>query len=154
MYFCRSWFCNMVSLRCVLVFGDFLHDIFSIKFYMISSLCKRNFLIGKKHTQWMSDIKVKVFHESISCFTKWPWNCILPFKSRNKNQQFNTTLCLILLFFCIQPVNRTLSFMSAAWTVSDHWLNMAHQGNVLLAFHCQRFHHHRCCLSFRPKHDS
>ena len=54
----------------------FLHDIFSIKFYTISFLCKHIFYIGEKHTQWMLDTKVKVFHESISCFTKWPRNCI------------------------------------------------------------------------------
>ena len=72
MYFCRSWFSNMVSCRYVLVFFNFLHDIF----YTISFLCKHNFFIDKKHTQWMLDTKVKVFHESISCFMKWPWNCI------------------------------------------------------------------------------
>ena len=76
MYFCRSWFSNMVSFRYVLVFLNFLHDIFSIKFYTISFLCKYNFFIDEKHTQWMLDTKVKVFHESILCFTKWPWNCI------------------------------------------------------------------------------
>ena len=25
--------------------------------------------------QWNFDTKVKVFHESISCFIKCPWNC-------------------------------------------------------------------------------
>ena len=76
MYFCRSWFSNMVSFRYVLVFLNFLHDIFSIKFYTISFLWKHNFFIDEKHTQWMLDTKVKVFHESILCFMKWPWNCI------------------------------------------------------------------------------
>ena len=55
---------------------EFLPDIFSIKFYTISFLWKHNFFIDEKHTQWMLDTKVKVFHESISCFMKWPWNCI------------------------------------------------------------------------------
>ena len=27
-------------------------------------------------TRWMLDTEVKVFHESISHFMKWPWNCI------------------------------------------------------------------------------
>ena len=73
MYFCRSWFSNMVSFIYVLVFLNFLHDIFSIKFYTISFLCKHNFFIDEKHTQWMLGTKVKLFHE---IFTKWPWNCI------------------------------------------------------------------------------
>ena len=76
MYFCRSWFSNMVSFRYVLVFLNFLHDIFSIKFYTISFLCKHNFFIDEKRTQWMLGTKLKVFHESISCFMKSPWNCI------------------------------------------------------------------------------
>ena len=36
-----------------------------------------NFFIDEKPTQWNFNTKVKVFHESISCFTKGPWNCIL-----------------------------------------------------------------------------
>ena len=76
MYFCRSWFSNMVSFIYVLVFLSFLHDIFSNKFYRISFLCKHNFFIDEKHAQWMLDTKVKVFHDSASCFMKWPWNCI------------------------------------------------------------------------------
>ena len=46
------------------------------KFYTMSFFCKHNFFIDEKHTQWMLDTKVKVFHESISRFMKWPWNCI------------------------------------------------------------------------------
>ena len=37
-YFCRSWFSNIVSFRYVSVVLNFLHDTFSIKFYAISSL--------------------------------------------------------------------------------------------------------------------
>ena len=85
MYFCRSWFSNMVSFRYVLVFLNFLHDIFSIKFYTISFLCKHNFFIGEKHTQWMLDTKVKVFHEMtlklyfMKCSERKISQCILPF---------------------------------------------------------------------------
>ena len=74
MYFCCCWFLKMVSFSYVLVFLSFLHD--NNKFYMISFLGKHNFFIGEKHTQWMLDTKIKVFHESISCFMKWPWSCI------------------------------------------------------------------------------
>ena len=38
----------------------------------ISFLCKHNFCIDEKNAQWMLDTKVKVFHESISCFMKHP----------------------------------------------------------------------------------
>ena len=34
------------------------------------------FFINEKHTQWNLDTKVKVFHESISCFMKCVWSCI------------------------------------------------------------------------------
>ena len=82
MHFCRSWFSNMVSFRYVLVFLNFLHDIFSIKFYTISFLWDlftisfTIFLLMRNITRWMLDTEVKVFHESISYFMKWPWNCI------------------------------------------------------------------------------
>ena len=48
----------------------------TIKFYTISFLCKHNFFIDEKRTQWMLGIKVKAFHESFSCFMKSPRNCI------------------------------------------------------------------------------
>ena len=41
----------------------------------ISFLCKDNFCIDEKHTQWHWDTDVKEFHESISWFIKCPWNC-------------------------------------------------------------------------------
>ena len=41
----------------------------------ISFLCKHNFCIDEKHTQWHWGTKVKVFHESILWFMKCPWNC-------------------------------------------------------------------------------
>ena len=59
-----------------MVFLNFLLNIFSIKFYTISFLCKHNFFIDEKHTQWTLNTKVKLFHESNSCFMKLPWNCI------------------------------------------------------------------------------
>ena len=34
------------------------------------------FLLTRNITRWMLDTEVKVFHESISYFMKWPWNCI------------------------------------------------------------------------------
>ena len=75
MYFCCSWFLNMVSLRYVLVFLNFLHDTYFIEFYTISFLGKHIFFNDEKRKQWNLNTKVKVFHESISCFMKWPWNC-------------------------------------------------------------------------------
>ena len=44
---------------------------------MESFLYKHNFFIDEKRTQWNLNIKVKAFHDSISCFMKCPWNCIL-----------------------------------------------------------------------------
>ena len=41
----------------------------------IYSLCKHDFF-NEEHTQWDLDTKVKVFHKSISCFMKCPWNFI------------------------------------------------------------------------------
>ena len=85
MYFCHSWFSNMVSFRYVLVVLSFLHDIFSLKFYAISFLWDfftisfTIFLLMKNVTRWMLDTEVKVFHESISwndpetVFHKMPW---------------------------------------------------------------------------------
>ena len=82
MYFCFSWFSNMVSFKYVFVVLNFLHDIFSIKFYTISSLRSFHdifcnfFLLMRNITRGMLGTEVKVFHESISYFMKWPWNCI------------------------------------------------------------------------------
>ena len=60
MYFCRSWFSNMVSLRYVLVFLNFLHNIFSTKFYSVSFLCKHSFLLMRniRNECWI----LKVFY--------------------------------------------------------------------------------------------
>ena len=67
---------------------DFFVFVLSNKYYLsklmlldfrcqkISFLCKHNFCIDEKHTQWHWDTKVKVFHESISWFIKCTWNCI------------------------------------------------------------------------------
>ena len=33
--------------------------------------------VDEKYRQWKLDTKVKVFHESMLCFMKCPWNCIL-----------------------------------------------------------------------------
>ena len=67
MYFCRSWFSNMVSFRYVLVVLNFLHDIFSLRsFHDIFY----NFLIHEKHYamnvgHWSKSISWKyfIFHE-------------------------------------------------------------------------------------------
>ena len=87
MFFCRSCFLAMVWFRYVLVFLIFLFLFLSSKYLSklmlldfrcqkISFLCKFNFCIHEKHTQWHGDTKVKVFRESISWFMKCPWNCI------------------------------------------------------------------------------
>ena len=82
MYFCFSWFSNMVLFRYILVVLNFLRDIFSIKFYTISflwdlfTLSFRIFLLIRDIMRWILDTEVKVFYESISYFMKWPWNCI------------------------------------------------------------------------------
>ena len=82
MYFCRPWFSNMVSFRCVSVALNFLHDIFSIKFFTryhlwdLFTISFTIFLLIRNITRLMLDTEVKVFHESISYFMKWPWNCI------------------------------------------------------------------------------
>ena len=81
MHFCRSWFSNMVSFRYVLVFLNFLLLLYdsqilfnTITFYKVSFFCKHNFLSMRSVRN--ENTKVKVFHQSISCFMKWPSNCI------------------------------------------------------------------------------
>ena len=76
MYFCRSWFSNMVSFIYVLVFWIFYTTYFLLNFTKYLFFVNTIFFIDEKHTQWMLDTKIKLFHESISCFPKWPWNCI------------------------------------------------------------------------------
>ena len=48
--------------------------------------------INEKHAQWNLDIKVKVFHESISCFMKCPWNCISWNDLKEKFQSISSPL--------------------------------------------------------------
>ena len=43
-------------------------------YWILENLCKHNFFIDEKRTQLNLDTKVKVFHESISCFMNCPWN--------------------------------------------------------------------------------
>ena len=78
MYFCCSWFSNMVSFRYVLVVLNSLHDIFSLRsFHDIFY----NFLIHEKHYamnvgHWSKSISWKyfIFHEMTlkMYFTKCP----------------------------------------------------------------------------------
>ena len=55
------------------LFYEILHDIFSEIF---SQYLSQFLLLMRNITRWMLDTEVKVFHESISYFMKWPWNCI------------------------------------------------------------------------------
>ena len=47
-----------------------------IKFYAISFLWDLFTISFTIFYWWMLDTQVKVFHESISYFMKWSWNCI------------------------------------------------------------------------------
>ena len=113
MYFCRSWFSNMVSFKYVLVNLNFLHDIFSIKFYAISFLWDlftvsfTIFLLMRNITQWILDTEVTIswkyfiFHEMtlklyfMKCFERKISQCILP---------------LSIFFYCW--TNSTINFYS------------------------------------------
>ena len=98
-YFCRSWFSNIVSFRYVSEVLNFLHDAFSIKFYTISSLRSfhdiiYNFLLMRNITRmnfgyWRKSISWKYFmlHEMTMKlhFMKSPERkisqCILPLRA-------------------------------------------------------------------------
>ena len=43
------------------------------------------FFIDEKGTQWNLDTKVKVFHESISCFMKCPWKWKILWNTQKEN---------------------------------------------------------------------
>ena len=62
--------------------------------------------MDKKSMQWMLGIKIKVFHEIISCSMKSPWNCI-PWNALKKNSQ-----CISVSFFlnCSWPFFSSLLF--------------------------------------------
>ena len=47
----------------------------NLRYQKTSFLCKHNFLLMRTRAMKL-DTKAKVFHESISCFMKCPWNCI------------------------------------------------------------------------------
>ena len=73
----------MVSFRYVLVVLIFFYTIsllLNFTRYLFSENFSRYlftiFLLMRNITRWMLDTEVKVFHESISYFMKWPWNCI------------------------------------------------------------------------------
>ena len=148
MYFCRSWFSNMVSFRYVLVFLNFLHDICSIKFYTISFLCKHNCFIGDKHTQWMLDTKVKVFQESISCFMKWPRNCIswnpLKEKFHSVSLPLKNSKTFLFLFFCDSTVQSRLSRTAATSKMECFVIAVNYYHKAL---------HPGCCRSLRSASD-
>ena len=122
MYFCRSWFSNMISFRYVSVVLNFLHDIFFIKFYTISSLRSfqgifYNFLLMRNITRWMLDNDVKVhrlwsksiswkyfiFHEMtlklyfMKCPERNSSQCILPF--RDFSAVYNTIVWIYTIVF-------------------------------------------------------
>ena len=75
---------TMVSFREALVFLNFFCFCFMSNKYYWMPLNFRRFLfsvnkilfIDDKRKQWNLNTQVKVFHESISCFMKYPRNCI------------------------------------------------------------------------------
>ena len=70
----------------------------TIKFYKIAFLGKHIFFIDEKCTKWNLNTMVKVFHESISCFMKWPWNCV----SWNAlKEKFHSVSLPWYSFFCL-----------------------------------------------------
>ena len=71
MYFCRSWFSNMVSFRYVLVVLNFLHDIFSIKFYTISFLWDLFMISFTFFFNWWETLRVNVGYWSKSISWKY-----------------------------------------------------------------------------------
>ena len=50
----------------------YIYIIYTYIYIYISFLYKHNFFIDDKYMQLNLDTKVKVFHESISCFMKFP----------------------------------------------------------------------------------
>ena len=94
MYFCRSWFSNMVSSRYVLVVLNFLHDNFSIKFYTISFLwdlfaISFTIFLLMNAGYWSKSISWKyfIFHEItlklhfMKCPERKISHCILPLRT-------------------------------------------------------------------------
>ena len=84
MHFCTPGFRTWLHSDMFWYFWNFVFVLWvtkyffnTIKFYTISFLCKHNFFIDEKRTQWMLGTKAKVFRESMSCFMKSAWNCIL-----------------------------------------------------------------------------
>ena len=88
MHFCRSWFfksrfhSDAFFLWIFLVFILWVTRcypnfwmLFNLRCQKTSFLCKHNFLLMRTCAMKL-DTKAKVFHESISCFMKCPWNCI------------------------------------------------------------------------------
>ena len=100
---CRNWLVNGSSknilayaLLSLLVFEHgFIQTSFGIFYFFFFFFCfmsNKYYLIPLNFTrylfsvntifslmgimQWNLNTKVKVFHESISCFMKWSWNCI------------------------------------------------------------------------------
>ena len=61
-------FCFMIGKYYIIIWN------FPRYVYSVNAI---SFFIDKKRTQQNLNTKVKVFHESISCFTKWPSKCIL-----------------------------------------------------------------------------
>ena len=83
------------------IFEFFCFCFISNKYFLIllhftSFLCKHNFFIDEKRTQWMLNTKVKVFHESISCFMKWPWKKnFAVYPSLYSYAYFNINVCYL-----------------------------------------------------------
>ena len=104
------------------IFEFFCFCFMSHKYFLILlnftrylSSCKHNFFIDEKRTQWNLNTKVKVFHESISCFMKWPWNYIswnaLKEKFRSVSFPWTTASCVLITSSYIDFYNTRFSFL-------------------------------------------
>ena len=69
----------------------------------------------------MLDTKVKVFHESISCFMKWPWNCISWNALKEKFHSVSFPLQKEIKDLTIEVFNLSTHFLSfKSFPVWDH----------------------------------
>ena len=95
---------------------------------------------------WMLDTKVKAFHECISCFMKWPWNCISWNASKEKFHSVSFPYNKFILksshqdiFFDIAPVMKLFEkhlwwsavFSKFACNALQHWTTAAEKPYII-----------------------
>ena len=116
-FFSLLWVTNIIYLNLMLL---------NFHCQKIPFLCKHNFVIDEKYTQWNLNTKVKAFHESISFSMKCLWNCISWNALKEKFHSVSLSILNMLIPFLLiamRSCDHDATVKKIPWKSKKFWYN-------------------------------